>query len=86
MKNLLLSIALVACLATGTNAHSGMIALFSDTENHECHAALGTYQTGNLYLMYVRGDGPYWARRLNSSCSGPRPALSSSLRPGRPPS
>jgi len=58
MKNLLLSVALVACLAAGANAHSGMLALFSDTENHQCHAALGTYQTGNLYLMYVRGDGP----------------------------
>jgi len=58
MKNLLLSVALVACLAAGANAHSGMLALFSDTENHQCQAALGTYQTGNLYLMYVRGDGP----------------------------
>jgi len=58
MKNLLLSIALVACLAAGANAHTGMIALFSDTENHECHAALGAFQTGNLHLMYVRGDGP----------------------------
>jgi len=58
MKHLLLSVALVACLAAGANAHSGMIALFSDTENHQCHAALGTLQTGNFYLMYVRGDGP----------------------------
>jgi len=58
MKNLLLSIVLVACLVAGANAHSGMLALFSDTENHDCHAALGIGQTGNLYLMYVRGDGP----------------------------
>jgi hypothetical protein len=64
MKNLLLSMMLVACLAAGANAHSGMLALFSDTENHECHAALGAFQTGNLYLMYVRGNGPYLGQAL----------------------
>ena len=58
MRNLLLSIALVAFLAAGANAHTGMIALFADTHNHECHTTLGAYQTGSLYLMYVRGDGP----------------------------
>jgi hypothetical protein len=55
---LLLSIVLVACLAEGANAHSGMLALFADTHNHECHTTLGAYQTGSLYLTYVRGDGP----------------------------
>jgi hypothetical protein len=58
MKNLLLTLVLVACLAAGASAQQGMLALFSDTENHECHMTLGTFQTGNLYLMYVRGDGP----------------------------
>jgi hypothetical protein len=58
MKNVLLSLVLVACLAAGANAQQGMLALFSDTESHQCHMTLGTYQTGNLYLMYVRGDGP----------------------------
>jgi len=58
MKNLLLSIVLVVCLAAGANAQQGMLALFSDTESHECHLNLGMGQIGNLYLMYVRGDGP----------------------------
>jgi hypothetical protein len=58
MKNLLLSLVLVACLAAGANAQQGMLALFSDTESHECHLDLGMGQIGNLYLMYVRGDGP----------------------------
>lgn len=58
MKNLLLSIVLVACLAAGANAQQGMLALFSDTENHECHLDVGIGEIGNLYLMYVRGDGP----------------------------
>jgi hypothetical protein len=58
MKNLLLSLVLVACLAAGANAHSGMLVLFSDTNNHECSANIGAFQTGNLYLMYDRGDGP----------------------------
>ncbi|MFA4948643.1 MAG: hypothetical protein WC674_09080 [Candidatus Krumholzibacteriia bacterium] len=58
MRNLLLSIVLVACLAAGANAHSGMFALFADTNNQECHSTLGVGQTGSLYLVYVRGDGP----------------------------
>jgi hypothetical protein len=58
MKNLILSLALVACLAAGANAHSGMLVLFSDTNNYECYANIGAFQTGNLYLMYDRGDGP----------------------------
>ena len=58
MKNMLLSLVLVASLAAGANAQQGMLALFSDTESHECHLNLGMGQIGNLYLMYVRGDGP----------------------------
>jgi hypothetical protein len=58
MKNLLLSIVLVACLAAGANAHTGMLVLYSDTNSHECHTTLGAFQTGNLYLMYDRGEGP----------------------------
>ena len=58
MKKALLAIILAVCLAAGANAHQGMLALFADTNNHECHTALGVGQIGNLYLMYVRGDGP----------------------------
>lgn len=58
MKNLLLSLVLVMCLAAGANAQEGMFALFSDTENRDCHMDLGIGEIGNLYLMYVRGDGP----------------------------
>jgi|WetSurMetagenome_2_1015567.scaffolds.fasta_scaffold22934_2 hypothetical protein len=58
MKNLLLSLALVVILAAGANAQQGMLALFSDTEHHECHSNVGIGGIGNLYLMYVRGDGP----------------------------
>ncbi|MCX5752193.1 MAG: hypothetical protein NTW97_00965 [Candidatus Krumholzibacteria bacterium] len=58
MKNLLLSLVLVMCLAAGANAQQGMLALFSDTENNECHSDVGIGAIGNLYLMYVRGDGP----------------------------
>jgi hypothetical protein len=58
MKSLLLSIVLAVCLAASANAHQGMLALFADTNNHECYTALGVGQIGNLYLMYVRGDGP----------------------------
>ena len=58
MKNLLMSLALVACLAAGANAQQGMLALYSDTEHHECYANVGVFEIGNLYLTYVRGDGP----------------------------
>jgi hypothetical protein len=58
MKHLLISFVLVACLAAGANAHSGMFALFADTNNQECHANVGVGQTASLYLVYVRGDGP----------------------------
>lgn len=58
MKKALLAFILAMCLAAGANAHQGMLALFADTNNHECHTALGVGQIGNLYLMYVRGDGP----------------------------
>jgi len=59
MKNLLLSLVLTVCLAAGANAHQGILALFADMDNHECHTALGVGQIGNLYLAYVRGDGPF---------------------------
>jgi hypothetical protein len=62
MKSLLLSLVLVVCLTAGANAHQGMLALFADTNNRECHTALGVGQIGNLYLMYVRGDGPRMGR------------------------
>jgi len=58
MKSLLLSIVLAVCLAASANANQGMLALFADTNNHECHTALGVGQFGSLYLMYVRSDGP----------------------------
>ena len=58
MKKALLAFILAMCLAACANAHQGMLALFADTNNHECHTALGVGQIGNLYLMYVRGDGP----------------------------
>jgi hypothetical protein len=57
MKRLILSLVLVVCLAAGANAQ-GMLALFSDTENHQCHLNLGIGEIGNVHLMYVRGDGP----------------------------
>jgi len=59
MKSLLFSLVLSVCLAAGANAHQGMLALFADTNNHECHTALGVGQIGNLNLAYVRGDGPF---------------------------
>jgi hypothetical protein len=62
MKNLLLSLVLVACLAAGANAHTGMLVLYSDTNSHECSTTLGAFQTGNLYLMYDRGEGPRMGR------------------------
>jgi hypothetical protein len=58
MKRLLLSVVLVACLAVGANAQQGMLALFSDTEHSECHMNVGIGEIGNLYLYYVRGEGP----------------------------
>jgi hypothetical protein len=72
MKNALLAIVLTVCLTAGANAHQGMLALFADTNNRECHTALGVGQIGNLYLMYVRGDGPrmgnaYEFKLLNST-------------------
>jgi hypothetical protein len=74
MKNLLLSIVLVASLAAGANAHTGVIVLYSDTNDHECYRTLGAFQTGNVYLMYDRGDGPrmgpaYEFRLLKSTSS-----------------
>ena len=58
MKKALLAIVLAVCLAANANAHQGMLALFADTNNHECHRALGVGEIGSIYLMYVRGDGP----------------------------
>jgi hypothetical protein len=46
-------------LAAGANAHQGMLALFADTGNHACSTEIGMYETVDLYLMYVRGSGPY---------------------------
>ncbi len=59
MKNLLLSLVLSVCLVGGANAHQGMLAIFADTDSQDCHTALGVGQIGNLYLTYVRGDGPF---------------------------
>jgi hypothetical protein len=58
MKNLMLSLVLLICMTAAANANQGMLALFADTNNRECHTTLGVGQVGNLYLMYVRGDGP----------------------------
>lgn len=58
MKSLLLFLVFLLCLTASASAHQGMLALFADTNNHECHTALAGGQIGNLYLMYVRGDGP----------------------------
>ncbi len=59
MKNLLLSIVLTACLATGSHAHNGMLALYSDPGHVDCFKPIGTFQTAPVYLWYVRGQGPY---------------------------
>jgi hypothetical protein len=58
MKRLVLSIVLAVCLASGASAHQGMLALFADTYNRDCHTTLGIGEVGTLYLMYVRDEGP----------------------------
>jgi hypothetical protein len=59
MKRMTLALVLIVCLAVGANAHQGMLALLADTGNHACSVTLGIGETVGLYLMYVRGSGPY---------------------------
>jgi hypothetical protein len=52
----------------------GMLALFADPEGTDCDLDIGLYQTKDLYLFYVRGNGPILGNalefRIRSSTTG----------------
>jgi hypothetical protein len=58
MKRLLFSALLVLLCASGAGAHDGMIALFADMDATDCDANVCKCHSAELYLMYVRGNGP----------------------------
>jgi hypothetical protein len=49
---------LMMFIAAGAQSHEGMIALYADEAATDCDAVILPTQTVNLYLFYVRGDGP----------------------------
>jgi hypothetical protein len=48
--------AALSCATAG--AHEGMVTLFADQAGSDCDADLAPGQSIDLYLFYVRGDGP----------------------------
>ncbi len=59
MYRSILVIFLVLLISSGAYAHEGMIALVADPAMLDCDDGIETGTLVNLYLYYMRGDGPY---------------------------
>ena len=59
MCRFILVILLAFLIPFGAYAHEGMIALVADPAMLDCNDGIEPGTIMNLYLYYMRGDGPY---------------------------
>ncbi len=73
MRNAIVVFVFSVLICSPLRAHDGALALFADPGAAVCTKDLGIYNITNLYLFYVRGEGPYMGRQCRFRIAGSSP-------------